>query len=323
MAQFRLPRVPDPNESVRRFVSTALAARENDQNESFQMQQSLVQMEAQQKRKEMLQKAFKSSTDRIKSVYAKPSDEFNREIENEAMQYDMSAPEIATTLRRNKRSEPKVIERELLDESGNTVKRLEKYDEFHKTSTEIPGTSRITNKNSKFVQGETEKGDKTEESLIEVQNGKVVSTTKIGEKTSEPKEKKSVYDSSAYRQYEVNRDKAHNKALEAEVILAGIDAALKAYTVDSKEDAKAIFKYSDGKGTDIATADEAKVLRDRIIEQVKAFNKQGADWQTKIDLMEQSEAKNETKSVSKEKVRVYDPKTKSLIDQINDLKPKK
>ena len=314
---FRLPQQRDPNDSVRRFVSTALAARQNDQNESFQMQQSLVQMEAQQKRKELLQNAFKTSVDRIKSVYTKPSDEFNREIENEAMQYDMSAPEIATSLRRNKRPEPKTIARKFIDDKGRGVERLEKFDEFSGLSTPIPGTDRVVDENTSTLKGSTTKDNiETEEAILFDAKGNPIKKTKLGEK---PVEEKSVYDSAAWRQYQANRDKMHNKALELETVLAGIDASLKAYTDAFGNDKKAVFKYSDGKGTDLATVEEANVLRDRVTEQINAFNKQGADWQAKMDTMESPKSKEKPKEEKTEA-----PKKVITLDELRaKLKMKK
>jgi hypothetical protein len=186
---FQLPQQRDPNEAVRRFVSTALAARQQDQNESFQMQKSLVDMEAQQKRKELLTNAFKTSVDRIKSVYTKPSDEYNKEVEGEAMQYDMSAPEIAKAIRNNKRAEPKIVTRKLVDANGQTVERLEKFDPFLGVSTPIQGTDRIVDANQKVVTADTESGDTNVKKAITLNaKGRKVAETVIGSEPSKAKQ---------------------------------------------------------------------------------------------------------------------------------------
>lgn len=189
---FRLPQQRDPNEAVRRFVNTALAVRQQDQNESFQIQKSLVDMEAQQKRKQMLDNAYGQSIQRVAKVLSTKGltgNEVNTQIEGEASKFASAAPELykALTAQKVKDSQHVLVDKEIDKKSGATIEKKYLLDEFSGVKKPL-GEAMVVDQNIKSVKANEESGDTN--TMFEVgvdPKGNIVYKTKTGVEPSAAK----------------------------------------------------------------------------------------------------------------------------------------
>ncbi len=318
---FQLPQVRDPNEPIRRFVSTALAARQQDQNESFQIQKSLLDMDAQQKRKQLLDNAYGQSIQRVASVLGNKQlrgSEVNAQIEGEASKYASVAPELykALTAQKVKDASNLIVQKSIDPTTGATVEQNIAIDQHSNIATPI-GTPRVTDKNTKVLTADTEQGNTSVKKAVTLDgNGKKIASTDIGSEPSKAQQealkesKLPVEQRSSYRIALEKKNNATSDALKYGKAIDDVNAQIESV---SKAGGKSIL--FENKIYDIGKDTES--LMQNFNDKVVQAKKQEGEFQGIIEKMKNPNGATVATPAptATPKLMKYNPTTKKLEPQ--------
>ncbi len=289
MAQFRVPQTDTRQvDQTRRFVQLALEARAAEQNQLFQQKKDLIQMEAQQERKKLINQSFQESVARIRSAISKPTNEYNQLVKQEASQW-YGVPQVAKQLESLVRPEDKIVTRKRVDEATGAT--LEQDIAIDFSGKERPLTEpRVIDENLVTVKEEkdTPEGKRTSSTIIATPRGK--EKARVGESTKEiPNADKNALDNDpAYRMFLQRKNQATAEAEKFGKAITDVDAQINATEGESILYENKIYK----KGADTDT------LKTKLNEKVLQAKKQEAEYQEKINAV----AKRYTKPSPETKV---------------------
>ena len=312
MGYFRLPQQRDPNESVNRFVQTALAARHQDQTESFQMQKSLLDMEAQQKRKQLLNDAYGQSIQRVAKVLSSKgltSSEVNAKIEGEASRFASSAPELykALTSQKVKDAQHVITDKEIDKTTGQTIEKKYLLDEYSGVKKPLD-EGRVVDQNTKVVTADTEVGKYVEKKAITLDaKGKKVAEQVIGKELSPSAKKeleeqgKPLEEKAAYRMLLEKKNTMSSRAIQAGKNKNDVQAQIE-NAVDG------IFKYNNKY---YKVGKDSEKLLEGFDTEIKQAQEKEKEYQLAIEHLKTIDV-NKPEGKPTEKRMKYNPVTKQL-----------